>query len=131
MVPRAAPTDRVIRTLHGANAWVVIVGNAVVGAWALAAHWWPPARRRALWILTVVAELAIVVQVVLGVALQTGDDVHLDQFHAFYGFVAFATVGIIYSYRNQLRDYRYLLYGAGGLFLMGLALRSLQFSRPR
>ncbi len=119
-----------IRTLHGANAWLVIVGNAVVGAWALAAHWWPPARRRALWIATAVAELAIAVQVALGVALQAGDDVHLDQFHAFYGFVAFATVGIIYSYRNQLTEYRYLLYGGGGLFLMGLALRSLQFSSP-
>lgn len=118
-----------LRSIHVANAWFMIAGNALAGCWALVAHWWPPARRRALWVLTVVAEVAIVVQVVLGVVLQVDDDVTLDQFHAFYGFVAFATVGIIYSYRNQLHGYRYLLYGGGGLFLMGLGLRSLQFGR--
>jgi len=118
----------VIRALHEANAWFVVVANAIAGAWALAAHRWERARHRALWIWTAVAEGAIAVQVVLGVALQAGGDTHLDDFHAFYGFVAFATVGIIYSYRNQLRPHRYLLYGGGGLFLMGLALRSMQFS---
>ena len=117
-----------VRTLHEANAWVVVVGNALAGCWALAAHWWSPARRAGLWIVTVVAELAIVVQVVLGVVLQSSSDTPLDEFHAFYGFVAFATVGIIYSYRNQLAQHRYLLYGGGGLFLMGLALRSMQFN---
>jgi len=118
----------VIRTLHEANAWFVVVANAVAGGWALAAHRWPAAGRRELWIATVVAQAAIAVQVVLGVVLQAGGDTHLDDFHAFYGFVAFATVGIIYSYRNQLRPHLYLLYGGGGLFLMGLALRSMQFS---
>lgn len=117
-----------IRTLHEVNAWFVVVANALVGVWALAAHRFEAARRRELWIATVVAEAAIALQVVLGVALQAGGDTHLDDFHAFYGFVAFATVGIIYSYRNQLRAHRYLLYGGGGLFLMGLALRSMQFS---
>lgn len=117
-----------LRSLHVANAWFLIVGNAVVGCWALAAHWWPAVRTRALWVATAVAELAIVVEVVLGVILQAGDGAERDQFHAFYGFVAFATVGIVYSYRNQLREYRYLLYGGGGLFLAGLALRSLQFA---
>ncbi len=32
---------------------------------------------------------------------------------------AFA-VGIIYSYRSQLAEKKYLLYGCGGLFIMGL-----------
>ncbi len=117
-----------LRTLHATNAWFVVFANAFVGCWALAAHWWEPARRRALWIATALAEAAIVVEVALGVALQAGEGPVLDQFHAFYGFVAFATVGIIYSYRNQVYEYRYLLYGGGGLFLMGLGLRSLQFA---
>ena len=117
-----------VRTLHEVNAWFVVAANALAGAWALAAHWWEPARHRALWALTIVAEAAIAIQVVLGVVLQAGGETHLDQFHAFYGFVAFATVGIVYSYRNQLAAHRYLLYGGGGLFLMGLALRSMQFS---
>jgi hypothetical protein len=43
----------------------------------------------------------------------------------FYGFVAAITVGLIYSYRQQLTAYLYLLYGFGGLFLMGLGIRSM------
>jgi hypothetical protein len=34
-------------------------------------------------------------------------------------------VAIIYSYRHQLEKYRYLLYGGGGLFLMGLGIRAM------
>lgn len=116
------------RDLHEALAWVVIVGNALAGGWALAAHWLEPLRVRALWVLTAAVEVAVVVQVALGVAALSSLEGDPDQFHLFYGFVAVATVGIIYSYRAQLAAHRYLLYGGGGLFLMGLALRSLQFS---
>jgi hypothetical protein len=42
--------------------------------------------------------------------------------------VALATIGIIYSYRHQLAARLYLLYGLGGLFLMGLALRAIAIS---
>ena len=59
------------------------------------------------------------------VALQ---DYEVAQFHAFYGFVAIATVGIVYSYRHQLEPHLYVLYGLGGLFLMGLALRAITIS---
>jgi hypothetical protein len=117
-----------LRDLHADFAWVVVAANAAVGAWALAAHWVEGLRSRHLWRATVVAELTIVVQVVLGVALVTLDDYEVAQFHAFYGFVALATIGIIYSYRHQLRQHLYVLYGLGGLFLMGLALRAIAIS---
>lgn len=119
-----------LHDLHDHFAWFVIVSNAVAGLWAGAAHWIEDLRTKALWVVTAIAQVAILVQVVLGVALLSTTDVEVDDFHAFYGFVALITVGIIYSYRDQLRAYRYLLYGGGGLFLMGLALRSQQF-RPR
>jgi hypothetical protein len=117
-----------LRDLHAGFAWVVVGTNAAVGAWALAAHWVEGLRSRRLWRATVVAELTIVLQVVLGVALITLDDYEVAQFHAFYGFVALATIGIVYSYRHQLRAHLYLLYGLGGLFLMGLALRAISIS---
>ena len=119
-----------LREAHAGLAWVVIGGNAVAGAWSLGAHWLEQLRGRALWVFTTVVELLIVVQVALGVAALSSIDTEPDQFHLFYGFVAVATVGIIYSYRSQLAAYRYLLYGGGGLFLMGLGLRSLQFASP-
>ena len=65
------------------------------------------------------------VQVILGVAMVSSDDRETESLHMFYGFVALATVGIIYSYRDQLSKHRLLLYGFGGLFLMGLALRAV------
>lgn len=100
------------------------MANAVAGLWALGAHRLPALRVPALWWVTAVAEVAIVVQVVLGVVLiQQGREA--PEFHLFYGFVALASVGIIYSYRQQLEPWRYLLYGFGGLFLMGLGLRAL------
>jgi len=65
-------------------------------------------------------------EVGLGVSMVAGRDVPDLQFHMFYGFVSLAAIGIIYSYRQQLRDRLYLLYGLGGLFLMGLGIRALQ-----
>ena len=117
-----------LRDLHADFSWVVVGTNAAVGAWALAAHWEERLRTKHLWRATVVAELTIVLQVVLGVALVAAEDVEVAPFHAFYGFVALATIGIVYSYRHQLRPHLHLLYGLGGLFLMGLALRAITIS---
>ena len=107
---------------------MVIIGNGLAGVWALAAHRLPSLRTRALWWFTGVVEVAIFVQVALGVALVAGEGRAVEQFHMFYGFVAIVTVGIVYSYRQQLRHRLYLLYGFGGLFLMGLGIRALLVS---
>jgi hypothetical protein len=69
--------------------------------------------------------VAIFVQVGLGVGLVSGQHRKVPQFHMFYGFVAIIAVGILYSYRQQLRQRLYLLYGFGGLFMMGLGIRAL------
>ena len=81
-----------------------------------------------MWWYTTVVELAIFVQVALGVALLSKEKIDPPQFHMFYGFVAIIAVGLIYSYRAQLEQWRYLLYGLGGLFLMGLGLRAIQLA---
>jgi hypothetical protein len=117
-----------VRQLHADFSWVVVVTNAVVGLWALAAHYREQLRVPALWRATLVAEVTIFIQVILGVALVAIEHIEVAQFHAFYGFVAIAAVGIIYSYRQQVAAHRYLLYGLGGLFLMGLALRAIAIS---
>jgi hypothetical protein len=111
--------------LHENWAWFVIIGNGLAGLWALGAHWFESLRVKALWWFTIAVEVAIFVQVGLGVALVAGEGIEAPQFHMFYGFVAIITVGLIYSYRAQLERYRYLLYGLGGLFLMGLAIRAM------
>ncbi len=114
-----------LRQVHVAWAWVVIVLNAIAGAWALAADRYTGLRRRELWRFTAVAQIAIFVQVMLGVALVQSYDADKLQMHIFYGFGSAFTVGIIYSYRAQLKPWWYRLYGFGGLFLAGMALRSV------
>lgn len=111
--------------IHESWAWVVIISNALAGCWALAAHKVLPLRTRALWWFTGVAEFSIFVQVTLGVILVNKNKLEFPAFHAFYGFVGIMSVAIIYSYRHQLKSRVYLLYGFGGLFLMGLGIRAM------
>lgn len=108
--------------------WVMVIANAVVGAWALAAHQWPTVRHRAMWWAIAVAELTVFVQAVLGVVVVNRYDIEVPQMHALYGFSAIIAVGIIYSYRNQMKHRLYLLYGGGSLFIMGLGLRAMVLS---
>lgn len=114
-----------ILDIHKSWAWVAILSNAFAGSWALAAHKITPLRTRALWWFTGVAQFTIFVQVTLGVIMVNKNKLEFPAFHAFYGFVAIMSVAIIYSYRLQLKSRVYLLYGFGGLFLMGLGIRAM------
>ena len=114
-----------LRDLHAGWAWVMVVGNGLAGAWALGAARWPGLRRRALWWLTGAAQVAVFVQAALGAGLVAGQGVEAPQLHTFYGFLGIVAVAVIHAYRQQLRHRLYLLYGAGGLFVMGLGIRAM------
>ena len=64
-------------------------------------------------------------QVALGVYMVAVQDIPAPGMHMFYGFISLVTVGILYAYRSQLRAQAFLLYGFGGLFLMGLGIRAM------
>ena len=104
---------------------MAIISNGLAGVWALSAHKLTPLRTRALWWYTGLAQFTIFVQVAIGVAMVNKQKLEFPAFHAFYGFVAIMAVAIIYSYRLQLKSRVYLLYGFGGLFLMGLGIRAM------
>lgn len=111
--------------LHTSWAWFVIISNGLAGLWALGAHRVEAMRTRALWLFTALAQITVFVQVGLGVALVNRNKLEFPAFHAFYGFVGVIAVAIIYSYRNQMKHKLYLLYGFGGLFMMGLGIRAM------
>jgi len=115
---------------HVVTAWFLIISNAIVGCWALVAQYVFRIRHRALWWATLVAELSTIVAAVIGVLIVNRKGVELDSFHALYGFSTIFAVGILYSYRNSpfIADKVYLLYGCGGLFIMGLGIRNLYLS---
>jgi hypothetical protein len=115
----------VVRSFHGVWSWVVIVGNGGTGAWALAAARWSRMRTRTLWWSVGFAQVAVFLQVFLGVYLMAHDHVQAPKLHTFYGFLTIISVAIIHSYRHQLMDRICLLYGLGGLFIMGLGIRAV------
>jgi hypothetical protein len=111
--------------IHEAWAWVWIIGNGMAGVWSLLAAKFPQARQRALWWFIVAVELAVFVQVALGVWMYSQEQRTVPQFHMFYGFIGIIAVGILYSYRQSMHHRLYLLYGFGGLFIMGLGIRAM------
>ncbi len=111
--------------IHGWFSWVVVISTGLAGLWALAAHWQPSARATGLWWFTAAAQATVFVQAGLGSWLIAREDREAPDLHALYGFSLVLAVGIIYSYRPQLRDHVYLLYAGGGLFLMGMGIRAM------
>ena len=114
-----------LRDVHAAWAWVMIIGNGLAGVWATAASRIEALRTRALWWFVTLVQVGVFVQVALGVGLLAGQDRKVQQFHTFYGFVAIFAVAILYAYRAQMRHRLYLLYGLGCLFVMGLGIRAI------
>jgi hypothetical protein len=115
----------VLLDLHESFSWFVVVSNAIVGLWALGAHWLPALRTRAMWWFVILAELSVFAQEAMGVGMVAGQGIEAPKFHMFYGFVAIIAIGIIYSYRQQMEKWLYLLYGLGSLFIMGLGIRAM------
>jgi hypothetical protein len=115
----------VLYDIHDAFSWVVIISNGLAGLWVLSANWIAALRTRAMWWFVVIAQLTIFVQVAMGVGMVAGQGIQAPKFHMFYGFVAIIAVGLIYSYRQQMEKHRYLLYGLGSFFIMGLGIRAM------
>ncbi len=111
--------------LHTVLGWVVVVTSGLVGVWALVGHWVEAVRSRWLWRATAVSQILVGLQVVLGVVFQQSSGRQAPGIHEFYGFLTLISVAILYSYRMQIPKWRHLLYGFGGLFIMGLALRTV------
>ncbi|MGI9604932.1 MAG: hypothetical protein ACR2P0_02215 [Acidimicrobiales bacterium] len=111
-----------MRDLHNVLAWTLIGTSGLVGTWITAGHWAERVRSTSMWIAAHAVFVLVVTQVVVGAALTSGRTDEVDETHMFYGFLTFVAVGVIIGYR-QLSEYRYLLYGLGCLFVMGLGIR--------
>jgi hypothetical protein len=98
----------VLLDIHRTWGYAAIVANALAGP-------------------TIIAESMMMIQVLLGVLLVSAQHYKPPRFHMFYGFVAFITVGLLYSYRYvwRAKGWMELAYGLGGLFIMGLGIRAI------
>ncbi len=112
-------------TVHSTLAWVLVIANGAAGLWALGAQWWEPLRVRTLWWFVTAAQSLLFVQAVTGVVLYSSIDGPSPRIHMFYGFLTLVTVAVLYGYRVPLGQRRYVLYGLGSLFIMGLGLQAM------
>ena len=109
--------------LYEWSIWPWMIANGAVGIWALVAHLNEQFRHRSLWIAIGVAQGIIAVHVLFGVIAQAQDEIEPGE-PLLYGLAAFMSCGLIFSYRNEMRDRPHLLYGLGSLWLMGLGIRA-------
>ena len=116
---------RALFDFHKVWGYIAIVANAIVGVLALIAWRVRRWRGRWLWVVTIIAESMMMVQVLVGAILVISDEYVAPRFHMFYGFLAFLTVGLAYQYRRQMRGRTELFYGLVGLFIMGLGIRAV------
>lgn len=112
--------------LHRVLAWFLVLSNAAVGGYALAAQYVERLRGAWVWWAVGAAQVSTFAIAIVGVLIVNRYGVELDSFHALYGFAAIIAVGILYSYRSSpfARNKQYLLYGCGSLFIMGLGIRN-------
>ena len=113
------------RGTHEVIEWLMVLLNAAAGIWSFQAHRSKLFRVSMLSWLTAIAQIMVLVHLFSGVALASSENIEVPKFHLLYWSAAALSVGVIYGYRNQLEDRRYLLYGFTGLFLMGLGIRSM------
>tara|TARA_A100001037_G_scaffold199139_1_gene178163 strand:- start:291 stop:665 length:375 start_codon:yes stop_codon:yes gene_type:complete len=113
-----------IRDFHTAFALVVIFSNAAAAILAFVAHRVRAYGGRSFWAFIVLAQTMVFVQAILGVALQSDENLPPRDFHYLYGFSMIVFIALLYGYRSQVGERRYLLYGFGSLFIMGLGIRA-------
>ena len=99
--------------------------NALAGIVAGIAWRKESLRGRWVWITTIVAEAALMLQVFIGVILVSSHKYTAPRFHMFYGFVAFISIGLAYQYRDSMKGRLEMFYGFVGLFLMGVGIRAV------
>lgn len=118
-----------VRSIHSVTAYIAIVANGIAGLVMLAAWKLPAVRGKWNWWVTWVAQGTMLIQIALGITLISSEEYKgVPRFHMFYGFVAFLTIGVLSSYRKQLRARPVMLlglFGGAGLFIMGLGIRAI------
>lgn len=114
-----------LRDAHTILAFVLIFSNAGVGIWGVLLDKQTLRNPKPFWICTVIAQSLIFAQAILGVSLQAADDLEPRDFHYLYGFSMIIAIALLYGYKNSIGKHRFIMYGLGSFFIMGLGIRAL------
>tara|TARA_Y100001936_G_scaffold70691_1_gene69800 strand:- start:187 stop:582 length:396 start_codon:yes stop_codon:yes gene_type:complete len=114
-----------LRDLHTTVAFLLIFTNAIAGVWGILLDRESIKSIRFFWTAIVGAQIVVFAQAIVGVALQSAENIEPDDFHYLYGFSMIIAIALLYGYRNTIGNKKFLLYGLGSLFIMGLGIRAM------
>ena len=114
-----------LRDLHTTVALLLIFMNAIAGVWGILLDRKSLKSTRFFWAAIVAAQIIVFAQAIVGVALQSEEKIEPDDFHYLYGFSMIIAITLLYGYRNTIGNKKFLLYGLGSLFIMGLGIRAM------
>jgi len=114
-----------LRNAHTIFAFVLIFSNAITGIWGVLLDKKAISNPKPFWFCIAIAQLLIFVQAILGVSLQAADDLEPRDFHYLYGFSMIIAIALLYGYKNSIGQHRFIMYGLGSFFIMGLGIRAL------
>jgi len=114
-----------LRDLHTTVAFLLIFMNAIAGVWGILLDRKSIKSTRLFWVTIVATQIVVFVQATVGVALQSDENLEPDDFHYLYGFSMIIAIALLYGYRNTIGNKKFLLYGLGSFFIMGLGIRAM------
>jgi len=114
-----------LRDLHTTVAFLLIFMNAIAGVWGILLDRKSIKSTRLFWVAIVATQIVVFVQATVGVALQSDENLEPDDFHYLYGFSMIIAIALLYGYRNTIGNKKFLLYGLGSFFIMGLGIRAM------
>jgi hypothetical protein len=113
-----------LQEFHGYWAFLVIILNFVAAIWGLLAAWRGWSLPRAFWILVIAAQIAVIPQLLAGVALWLSGSRPVSGWqHLIYGVAALFGVSMGLFYRSRMRQRPALLYGLVSLFIFFAVFR--------
>ena len=113
-----------VRAFHGTWGQVAVWVSGLVGLWGVVMAGRNEVPRIYVWAVGL-AIITMLVQVVIGVAVMSNEEVDPGNQHVFYGVLIAATFAFAYIYRAQFRKRPGLSYGLLLLFTMGLGIRGI------
>tara|TARA_B100001758_G_scaffold245498_1_gene258628 strand:- start:126 stop:521 length:396 start_codon:yes stop_codon:yes gene_type:complete len=114
-----------LRDLHNTVAFFLIFTNAIAGFWGVLLDRRSIQSTRFFWVAIIAAQIIVFVQAIIGVAIQSKENVEPNDFHYLYGFSMIIAIALLYGYRNTIGNKKFLLYGLGSFFIMGLGIRAM------
>jgi drug/metabolite transporter (DMT)-like permease len=112
-----------VRAFHANWAYAVVVVNFAAAGWGLLRTRRRPSQARAFWWLAVAGQLAVGVQVILGVALHQRTPA--PGRHMFYGFVLAIAAVLAHAFRGPDPKRNVIIFSAIALFLGAVGIRTM------